>query len=81
MRALIIDTLYSPEPEFDSGLNIEAETKNGIDAKGLSDSLKRATDPFTADGSRPYVDARWKTDSKNLSRQDNLDEKRYQDGN
>lgn len=58
------------ESKFDSGLNTKATEDNGIDAKSLNDSLDRATDPITADGSYEYGHSTWVTDDKMLSRKD-----------
>jgi hypothetical protein len=82
MRAIIIDDNLD---DFDdlkgdkSGLNMKATRENGINADALADSLYRATDPLTADGSYPYAKELWKTDDKMLSRDDDLDDKKYQD--
>lgn len=80
MRAIIIDDNLDDLDTLKgdrSGLNMKAERDNGIDADSLADSLYRATDPLTADGSYPYARGLWKTDDKMLSRNDNLDNKKY----
>ena len=70
MGKILIVSDTDIDKSFDSGLNTKATEDNGIDAKSLNDSLSRATDPITADGSYVYGHSTWITDDKMLSRED-----------
>lgn len=71
LRIRIEDTEEKKIPSDDL---MKEEDKNGIDGASLTEALDRATDPFTADGAMRV--SYWRTDGKELSREDNLDEER-----